>query len=113
METLSPESMEWLHRRCLGWYSLVGSELLAQLWLDWNERCDAQAGMQVRIEDMPEQWPEVAAWLGFRTAVAPGAYRIPRDLNARPHGPRPAWADLGIMQHLVRERAEEYGYACA
>ena len=89
---------------CIRWY------------MEWNERCEAVAGLRIRVEDFEQKVPDLTAHIGFvptRTAVPPLTTAnswVP--LHSRP------LSSAEIAQRLLphprasalAEIAERYGY---
>jgi hypothetical protein len=87
-------------------------------YIEWNARCEAQAHLRYRVEDMEIALPKILAAIGA-TSLRPHA-EVPHDTNTRPSAIGARWEEGLGRRVLAHPRFEEldavarhYGYAGA
>lgn len=91
---------------CIRWY------------IEWNARCEAEAELRYRVEDMEIELPKILAVLKA-TAVRPDA-EVPHDTNTRPSAIGSQWEEGFSNRVFAHPRFDEldavarrYGYSGA
>lgn len=99
------------------WFERIEQDVLsasAQLWVHWNRLVEPYANARLQVEEIgPAELAMLCGLMGHEApseqALAEALEKVPRNVNARPHGVV-FWDDLGEEPYF-RHLAREYGYA--